>query len=374
MNADDTPTVSLLYREEIRGYDFGIGHPFRGDRFRLFNKVLSELFPEDNRYRLIKSDPATVDDLLLICEEDYVAFTMEYFGTGNLGNGILDRFSQYHSGDNYPTSRPLKVEEAGRYIVGQGKKACDLIMNGDYTKAISIGGGLHHATRNFGEGFCIYNDIAYCGRYLAEHHHLDRILILDTDAHAGNGTAAYFADDPRVLFIDMHQDPNTIYPSSGFIDETGEGKGRGYTINIPLPAGAGDSSFDLVFDSVVLPVTEEFKPQIIIQNGGSDPHSFDELTNLNLSLEGFIRMGEYVSRMAEVCDNRLISLITSGYNLSILPYTWLALISGLINETVDFSNINPEFHIKIQDPVYEDTKKVVEQVKSTHKNIWNCLR
>ncbi|NLE09229.1 MAG: hypothetical protein GX631_08250, partial [Dehalococcoidales bacterium] len=104
------------------------------------------------------------------------------------------------------------------------------------------------------------------------------------------------------------------------------------------------------------------------------PHSFDELTNLNLSLEGFIRMGEYVSRMAEVCDNRLISLITSGYNLSILPYTWLALISGLINETVDFSNINPEFHIKIQDPVYEDTKKVVEQVKSTHKNIWNCLR
>ncbi len=375
LDVEDTPTFSLLYRDEIRGYDFGIGHPFRGDRFRLFYNLLSTVLPPDNNYQLIPSLPATMEDLLLICDEDYIGFTTEYFGTGNLGNNILNRFSQYHSGDNYPSStRPLMVENAARYIVGQAKTACNLIMEGQCSKAISIGGGLHHAKRAFGEGFCIYNDIAFCGRYLTDVLGLERVLILDTDAHAGNGTSEYFYDDPRVLFIDIHQDPDSIYPGTGFTDQTGEGKGKGYTINIPLPPGAGDSSFELAFDSVIMPVTEEFKPQVIIQNGGSDPHSFDEITNLNLSLDGFQKMGENISRMATICDNRLIGLITSGYNMAILPYVWLALISGLTGVAVDFGEANPEKDFKAGDPVYEETKQLMKEIKSIHQNTWDCLR
>lgn len=375
MDVEDTPTFSLLYRDEIRGYDFGIGHPFRGDRFRLFYNLLSEILPPDNHYKLIQSPPATVEDLLLICDEDYIAFTTEYFGTGNLGNNILDKFSRYHSGDNFPSSiRPLKVEEAARYVVGQGKTACNLVMGGVSNRAISIGGGLHHAKQAFGEGFCIYNDIAFCGRYLTNVLGLERVLILDTDAHAGDGTSEYFYDDPRVLFIDIHQDPHSIYPGTGFADQTGEGKGNGYTINIPLPPGAGDSSFELAFDSIIMPVTEEFKPQLIIQNGGSDPHSFDELTNLNLSLDGFTKMGKNVSQMASVCDNKLIGLITSGYSMAILPYAWLALISGLTGVDIDLGETNPETGFKVEDPVYEETKQLIKEIKSIHQNTWDCLR
>ncbi|MBN2238363.1 MAG: hypothetical protein JW712_01195 [Dehalococcoidales bacterium] len=374
MNSDNTPETGLLYRDELKGYDFGIGHPFRGDRYRIFSGFLSDEYIDTGSCNLIQADPATVDDLLMICEKDYIEFSMEYFGTGNLNNGIIDRFSHFHSGDNYPRSRPLKVEEAARYVIGQAKTACELVTNGDYRKVISIGGGLHHAKRAYGEGFCIYNDVAFCGLYLAEQCGLERILILDTDAHAGNGTAEYFYEDPRILFIDIHQDPHTLYPGTGFVEQTGKGKGEGYTINIPLPPGASDRSYEAVFDSVIIPVTREFNPQIVIQNGGSDPHGLDQLTNLNLSLDGFTMIGGKVSEMAATCDNRLIGLIASGYNMDILPYVWLSLISGLTGIEVRYDYKDSEIEQRSISPVYEDTIQVIESIKKTHGNYWNCLK
>ncbi len=109
--------------------------------------------------------------------------------------------------------------------MGQAKMAGDLVQRGEFKKAISLGGGLHHAQRNYGEGFCVYNDVAFCGLYLMKTYELERILILDTDAHAGNGTSDYFYEDPRVLFIDLHQDPRTLYPGTGFAHEIGSGRG-----------------------------------------------------------------------------------------------------------------------------------------------------
>jgi len=116
---------------------------------------------------------------------------------------------------------------------------------------------------------------------------LERILILDTDAHAGNGTCEYFYEEPRVMFIDLHQDPRTLYPGTGFVEQIGSGKGRGFTINVPLPialAMTPTSWYSIVW---LQPVCEEFRPQVIIRNGGSDPHYSDGLTNLGLSVPGF---------------------------------------------------------------------------------------
>ena len=206
--------IVILYREESKEYDFGPGHPLRGDRFELFPEFLMQNLPEDDNYRFLKAEPATEEDLLLICDKDYINFTREYFKAANLGLsfGNLGRFLQYHSGDNIPRGKPGKIEEAARLMVGQVKMAADLIQAGDYEKVVCIGGNQHHAKPNYGEGFCIYNDNAFAAKYLMGKYGLDRILILDTDAHAGNGTAEYFYQDPRVLFIDLHQDPGTLYP------------------------------------------------------------------------------------------------------------------------------------------------------------------
>ena len=370
----DELTIGILYREELKEYDFGPGHPFRGDRYETFPQFLKDNLAEDDDYLILKSDPATDDDLFLICQKDYVDFTKEYYKAANLGLRHLGQFSSFHSGDNMPIARPGKLEATARLIVGQAKMACKLIQAGRFKKVISIGGGLHHAKPSYGEGFCLYNDVAFCALYLMEEYNLERILILDTDAHAGNGTCEYFYEDSRVLLIDLHQNPMTLYPGTGFANQIGRGKGMGFTINVPLPVNAGYDSYQLAFESIVEPITQEFKPQIIIRNGGSDPHFDDGLTSLGLPVKGFRMIGERVREMARVCDDKVIDLIASGYNKKVLPYAWLALIAGLAGIEVKVEEPEPiPQHFKT-DPAFAETKKVVEEVKSHLKDYWTCLR
>jgi acetoin utilization protein AcuC len=206
-----------------------------------------------------------------------------------------------------------------------------------------------------------------------EQYRLERILILDTDAHAGNGTAEYFYSDPRVLFIDIHQDPRTLYPGTGFAHEIGTGEGKGKTVNIPLPPNAGNDSYKLVFEEIIEPLTTEFQPQIIIRNGGSDPHFNDELTSLGLTVTGFHMIGEKVRKMAEVCGGREIDLIASGYNREVLPYAWLALIGGLLDWDVPAKEPIQVPAILQTGSSLPETKRIVKEVKSYLKEHWKCF-
>jgi len=367
-------TIGILYRDELKEYDFGPGHPFRGDRYQSFPQYLIRSLPEDDNYRILEGESATDQDLLLICSKSYIDFTNEYYKTANLGFSYEGQFFRFHSGDNLPIGKPGKLEEAARFVIGQAKMACNLVQNDKFKKVVSIGGGLHHAKPSYGEGFCLYNDVAFCALFLLQEYELERILVLDTDAHAGNGTAEYFYQDPRVLFIDIHQDPNTIYPGTGFSHQIGTGDGKGYTVNIPMPVGAGFDSYRLVFDTLVEPITKEFKPQIIIRNGGSDPHFNDGLTNLGLSVKGFRMIGERVRELAIVCDNKLIDLIASGYNRDVLPHSWLALISGLAGFDINIEEPVSVPQNYVSDLVITQTKRVVDEVKDNLREYWACLR
>jgi len=367
-------TIGIICGEDLKEYDFGIGHPFRGDRYIRFPKFLHQSLPEDGNYRMIAALPATDDDLYLICDKGYIAFTKEYYRAANLGLTYPGQFSNFHSLDNLPVGKPGKIEEAARLVVGQAKRACELVHDRVYDKVVSIGGGLHHAMYSYGEGFCLYNDVAYSGLYLLKRYQLDRILILDTDAHAGNGTCDYFYKDSRVLFIDIHQDPKTIYPGTGFLDQIGEGTGTGYTINIPMPMNSGYDSYRLVFESIIEPITRDFKPQIIIRNGGSDPYLDDGLTSLGLPLKGFRLIGEKVRKISEICDGKVIDLIASGYNEQILPYAWLALIAGLANFDIEIEEVEPIPQRFIGDLGLTETERVVQRVKDYLKDYWSCLR
>jgi acetoin utilization protein AcuC len=367
-------TIGILYREELREYDFGLGHPFSGDRYGLFIKFLKDNISEDNNYRIIRAEPASDEDLLLICQQDYIDFTREYYRAAYEGLSHGGNFTRFHSADNLPIGQPGKIEEAARIIIGQSKKACDLIHEGTFKKLVCMGGGLHHAKPSYGEGFCIYNDVAFCATYLMREYKLDKILILDTDAHAGNGTAEYFYEDPRVLLIDMHQNPRTLYPGTGFAHQIGAGAGKGFTVNIPLPIKAHDDCYQQVFKSIVEPITREFQPQIIIRNGGSDPHFNDELTNLGLSLEGFKMIGDHVRAIAEICQGKVIDLIASGYNREILVRAWLALVIGLAGIEYEIAESEDVSQASGKDYAFANTKEIIEEVKSHLKDYWKCFR
>lgn len=212
--------------------------------------------------------------------------------------------------------------------------------------------------------------MAFCAKYLLEKYKLDRILILDTDAHCGNGTMEYFWQEPRVLFIDIHQDPRTLYPGTGFLEQIGEGRGSGFTINIPLAPFSGNISYRLIFEEIIEPLVKEFKPQIIIRNGGSDPHFSDPLTNLNLDCRGFKMIGEKVRKLAKICQDREIDLIASGYNLEILPLAWTSLISGILG--LEFKI--PKEKVLTESPeITEKTKNLVEKIKKQLGPFWRSF-
>ena len=367
-------TIAIIYRDELKEYDFGPGHPFRGDRYQIFTKYLAEKLNPDSNYQIIKANWATDEDLLRICHRDYINFTKQFYRAVNLGLAEEGDFFQYHSLDNRPIGRPGKVEEAARLVIGQAKLAADLVQTGKFQKAISIGGGLHHAKSAAGEGFCLYNDVAFTAIYLMERYHLKRIMILDTDAHAGNGTADYFYSDPRVLFVDIHQDPGTIYPGSGFASEIGSGEGLGKTVNVPLPVNAGNDSYKYVFEEIVEPLAKEFQPEIIIRNGGSDPHFNDGLTSLGLTVAGFKMIGEKVRLISDICGGKVIDLLASGYHRGVLPYAWMALIAGLADFDVPIEEPSPVPQSLRIDTNMPETIKVVSEVKNYHKDYWRCFR
>lgn len=366
--------TGILYRDDLKEYDFGPGHPFRGNRYLLFYNFLKEHLIPDNNYHILEAESAAEDDLLEICHRNYIEFTRGYYDAAYYGISYPGKFSEFHSPDNIPTGRPGKLEEAARLVVGQAKKACQLVQEGTYHKVVSIGGGLHHAKPNYGEGFCLYNDVAFCGRHLINAYNLKKIVILDTDAHAGNGTSAYFEEDPRVLFIDIHQDPGTIYPGSGFASEIGHGEGKGYTINIPMPLYSGIESYKLAFESIVEPVVEEFRPEIIIRNGGSDPHFNDGLTNLGMTVHGFHMIGTKVRQIAEACEGKVIDLIASGYNIDVLPGSWFALVTGL-------SGINTELEEPVAlpstltpDMSIDEMHSIISEIRYNLKEYWHCFK
>lgn len=363
--------TALIYSPELKNYHFGKGHPFTSDRFENFLSFAKQkLVNFKDVFELITPEPAKDSDLKLFHSQEYI----EVMKKASKGI-ILPNIFQYTTTDNLDPLTgylPKGIDKAARMAVGTSLKAAELVFQGKYKKAIVLGGGLHHAKKEKGEGFCIYNDVVVCAKKLLKKG-MKKILILDTDAHAGNGTAEAFYNENRVLFIDIHQDPRTMYPGTGYIHEIGENKGKGFTINIPLLPGAGDKSYEHVFDQIIFPIAKEFKPEIIIRNGGSDPHFADGLTDLGLTLNGFKIIGKKVKELADqVCEGKEIDLIASGYNQKILAPAWLSLVSGLLN--LDVKLKESQERILLKDFRIKETKKMIKELKSYLKDYWKSLQ
>ncbi|UZE93445.1 MAG: hypothetical protein ACKKMV_00625 [Candidatus Nealsonbacteria bacterium] len=363
--------TALVYNPEIKNYSFGKGHPFTSERFENFINFAKEKLPNfKDIFEQIIPELASAKDLKLIHSQKYI----DVISRASEGI-ILPDILRYTTTDNFDPSTgylPKGIDKAARMAVGTSLKAAELVFKGKFKKAISLGGGLHHAKREKGEGFCIYNDVAICAKTLLKKG-LKRILILDTDAHAGNGTSEAFYDENQVLFIDIHQNPATLYPGTGFINEIGTGKGQGFTINIPLSPGASDKSYQYVFEKIIFPIAEEFKPEIIIRNGGSDPYFADGLTNLGLTLDGFRIIGEKVRMLAaKICGGKEIDLIASGYNQKILPSAWLSLISGLLDLKMKLKE--PQKPIFPKDFKSREIKETVKEIKNYLKDYWKCFK
>lgn len=213
--------------------------------------------------------------------------------------------------------------------IGSACAAVDLVAGGSHKRAFSIARPPgHHAERDRSMGFCLFNNIAVAAKYAQDAHGRERIAIIDWDVHHGNGTQNIFWESPDVLFCSIHQWP--LYPGTGRETERGAGSGKGLTVNVPLPAGSGDTIYLQAMDDIVAPAVRAFEPSLILISAGFDAHEDDPLAMMAVSSTGFRKLAQRVKRLSdELTDGQLVLILEGGYNRRALSESVLSVIDGL---------------------------------------------
>ena len=314
-----------------------------------------------HKCNLISPIQAIDDDLLLAHNLDYLNLVAKLRETG----GWLTMDTPVTAGSN----------DAQRLVSGSGLQACKLLLDGNEKIAHTFG-GLHHAGADYGEGFCHYNDVAIAAKSLTERRGLERVMIVDTDAHQGNGTMDIFYHDPQVLFISIHQDPHTLYPGKGFVWETGSDEGEGVTVNIPMPPFSGNKQYARAINEIINPIAREFKPQFCIRNGGSDPFYADELTMLGLDYDGLYMVSNMVREIAMETSGNLLDMMLSGYG-DLVIYGWLAQFCGVNNLDVTYKSFSPppphRHSSSSENTLDRATESMLTALKRELGQYWTCF-
>jgi acetoin utilization deacetylase AcuC-like enzyme len=277
------------------------GHPERPERADVLDAIASRA--AGRGARLVEPRLATREELLRVHSPAHLARLETVRGRA----AMLDA-------DTFTS--PESIERA-ELAAGAAIGAVEDVLAGRATRAMAfVRPPGHHAEPDRAMGFCFFNNIAVAAA-AALQAGLSRIAIVDVDVHHGNGTERAFETDPRVLFVSTHEWP--LYPGTGAVTDTGRGAGEGFTVNVPMEAGATDGDYALVFERIVEPIVDGFAPELVLVSAGFDAHERDPLAHMRLTRAGFALMA---SRLASLADRhasgRLVAVTEGGYDLGAL--------------------------------------------------------
>ena len=272
----------------------------------------------DDVLRIVAPREATVQELLRVHSSEHVERmeAVSAAGGGDAGGGYT----------------PMDARSYGLALLSAGSAltALELVVSGEVANAHAmLRRSGHHAWRDSGYGFCVFNNCAVAARAAQVEHGLKRVAIVDVDAHHGNGSEWIFYADPTVLTVSIHQDRS--FPSdTGFVESVGEGDALGKNVNVNLPAGTGDPGYLYALDRIVVPILREFLPDLVVVACGVDASLFDPLSRLGLTAAGFAQVAERLLAVAEeACGGRLVSVQEGGYSHVYAPFCWLAIVETL---------------------------------------------
>ncbi|ORT53848.1 acetoin utilization protein AcuC [Streptomyces sp. CB03238] len=339
----------LMWDDALTGYDFGAGHPMDPVRLAL-TMGLVRAYGLDRQVDVVAAKPAGDSTLRLVHREDYVAAVRAASANPKAadqayGLGTLDdpAFAGMH--------------ESSALIAGQSVGAAEAVWRGEAAHAVNFAGGLHHAMPGSAAGFCIYNDASLAIARLLELG-AERVAYVDVDVHHGDGVQAAFWEDPRVLTVSLHEHPRTLFPGTGWPEETGAaGPAEGGAVNVALPAGTGDAGWLRAFHAVVPELLADFRPQVLVTQHGADTHFEDPLAHLAVSLDAQRAVQVACHDLAhEYAEGRWVALGGGGYAVvDVVPRSWTHLVGIAAGAPVEPESVVPS---SWRDEVYARTRQL----------------
>lgn len=306
---------SVIYHPAYRNYVFGEDHPFSPVRGDMTLDLLRTL---GHRVNTVEPVPATREDILTV-HEDYYVRRVEALSAGE----TVPDCEEYGLGtpDN-PVFRGM--DEAARWHVGGTLHGARLISEKGEKRVLQLGGGLHHARRNYASGFCIYNDLAIAINHLTAQGLW--VAYLDIDVHHADGVQQILFEDKRVMTISLHESGRYLFPGTGEIHELGSGLGRGLKLNLPLEPFTEGESYLEVFEQVVPAALRQFKPGVLVVQTGADAHYDDPLADLMLTTREYEAIFRRILEFADtLTSGRVLFTLGGGYSLRATPRIWAML-------------------------------------------------
>jgi acetoin utilization protein AcuC len=330
-DAEPQHRLAVVWDDALAGYDFGPGHPLAPVRVVLtiaLARALGVLDADD--VEIIAPEPIDDAALLTVHAADYLEAVKAERRAIEFGLGTADVPVFEH------------MHEASRRVAGATLAAAKAVYENRALHAVNVAGGLHHAMPGNASGFCVYNDPAIAIRWLLDNG-AEKVAYVDIDVHHGDGVQAVFYDDPRVLTISLHQNGHTLFPGTGFPDETGGPHAEGFAVNVALPPGTGDAGWLRAFHAVVPPLVAEFAPTILVSQHGCDSHRLDPLAQLALSVDGQSAAHAAIHALAhQVCGGRWVAVGGGGYALAeVVPRTWTHLLAEASGRPLDPATVIP---------------------------------
>ena len=327
----------IVWDESLLAYNFGHNHPMSPLRLELTARLAKELGIFDLP-QVSLGAPFVAQDAQLARVHDpaYVAAVREVSRNPERSNAALGLGTE-----DDPAFEGM--HEASARLVGGSLAAAEAVLSGQARHAVNFAGGMHHASAGKAAGFCIYNDAAAAvARFLDAGY--TRVLYIDVDAHHGDGTQAIFWNDPRVMTISIHETGISLFPGTGFANESGGPDAQGTAVNVALPPGTRDAGWLRAFHAVVPQLAGAFEPQVIISQHGCDGHRDDPLSNLRLSVDTQRQAALSISSLADqFCEGRWVATGGGGYNVaSVVPRSWALLLAVAANTRMPLTTPVPQ--------------------------------
>ncbi len=308
--------VLLFSDDSMLAHDPGPGHPERPARLSALLDALRAQPVAGTRWRV--PQPASGDALLRVHDPEYVA--------------AVESLAGRHAALDADTFASPGTVDAARLAAGAAVDAVEAVVRGPARRAIAlVRPPGHHAERDRAMGFCFFNNIAIAAAHARASLGCARVLIVDWDVHHGNGTQHAFEGRDDVLVFNTHQWP--LYPGTGAADEVGRGEGEGFTVNVPLPAGSRDADYAAVYEQLLVPIAEQYRPDLLLVSAGFDAHLADPLAAMELTAGGFGWLCREVRELAErLAGGRIVLLLEGGYDLEALNESVRACLAVLAED------------------------------------------